>query len=391
MAAIDLLVLFITDLIPWIAAYLIIALSLNLEYGYLGIPNFGKLLAVSGGGFVAGFLPGLIIYYLYNLSSIGYYYGNQHALIILNINEIIGSSPLLSIGLLLLTIIVAILFGAFLSFVSSYPALRLKEDYLAMTLLALGDMLVVIGYNLDFPVGGSLGVFVPSLFGFFTNSFHISVIYVNYIRIAFFLVLAILVYYFVRKLVNSPLGRVLRAIRDNETLAQTLGKDIVLYRRNVMMVAGALAALGGLILALNSQAVIAIKYNRVDDTFYPWTMVVVGGAANNFGVAIGVIMFVTLLRIIDIYKYLFQPYIPFDAVWLNPILFSIALALALFYRPGGIIKEKPTKTLSEMEIIQIINNLKNNKSKLYAYGIDIRFLKNNLIGKICILKNKLKI
>jgi len=67
------------------------------------------------------------------------------------------------------------------------------------------------------------------------------------------------------------------------------------------------------------------------------------------------------------------------------------IGISLFFRPGGIIKEKPTKTLSEMEIIQIINNLKNNKSKLYAYGIDIRFLKNNLIGKICILKNKLKI
>lgn len=376
--ALDLVILFIRDIIPWIAAYAIIAISLNLEYGYLGIPNFGKLLSVSGGGFVAGFLPGLIMYYSYNLTSMGYYYGNSHASIVFYINSILVRSPLLSVGLLILTLVVAIALGAFLGLVSSYPALRLREDYLGMTLLALGDILVVLGYNLDFPVGGSLGVFIPSLFGFFTGTYNIDVTYVNYIVDLFFIALAVGVYFFVRRMVNSPLGRVLRAIRDNDVLAQTFGKDIVAYRRNVMMIAGALAAIGGLILALNSQAVIATKYDRLNDTFYPWVMVIVGGAANNLGSVVGAAMFITFLRIIDIYKYTLQPFVPFDPVWLSPILLSIALGLALFFRPEGIIKEKPTKTLSEAEVIQLINQIKNNKSMLYAIGLNFINLKIKL-------------
>jgi len=373
--ALDLLLLFIRDIIPWIAAYIIIALSLNLEYGYLGIPNFGKLLAVSGGGFVAGFLPGLIMYYAYNLQNLGYYYGTKHILIVYTINNILIHSPLLSIGLLFLTIIVAMAFGAFLGLVSSYPALKLREDYLGMTLLALGDVLVVIGYNSDIPVGGSLGVIVPSLLGFLNGTFNIDVNYINYIKDALFIGLAVGVYFFARRLVNSPLGRVLRAIRDNETLAQTLGKDIVIYRRNVMMIAGALASIGGLILALNSGSVIATKYDRLSDTFYPWVMVVVGGAANNLGTTLGAIMFILILRIIDLYKYSLMPFIPFDPVWLSPILLSIALGLSLFFRPDGLIREKPTKTLSEAEVIRLVNEIKNTKSTLYALGFNFNKIK----------------
>jgi len=149
----------------------------------------------------------------------------------------------------------------------------------------------------------------------------------------------------------------------------------VIYRRNVMMIAGALASIGGLILALNSESVIATKYDRLSDTFYPWVMVVVGGAANNLGTTLGAIMFILILRIIDLYKYSLMPFIPFDPVWLSPILLSIALGLSLFFRPDGLIREKPTKTLSEAEVIRLVNEIKNNKSTLYALGFNFNKIK----------------
>ena len=50
--------LFILNLLATLAPYLIVTLSINLEYGYAGVPNFGKTLAVAGGAFMAGIIPG---------------------------------------------------------------------------------------------------------------------------------------------------------------------------------------------------------------------------------------------------------------------------------------------------------------------------------------------
>ena len=62
-------VVFVRDLLITFAIYLIIALSLNLEYGYTGIPNFGKVLAVAGGAFTVGFFPGRIAAWLFGLGA----------------------------------------------------------------------------------------------------------------------------------------------------------------------------------------------------------------------------------------------------------------------------------------------------------------------------------
>lgn len=57
----ELLVIFLRDFAIFLAIYLIVALSLNLEYGYGGVPNFGKVVAVAAGAFTVGFLPGRLV------------------------------------------------------------------------------------------------------------------------------------------------------------------------------------------------------------------------------------------------------------------------------------------------------------------------------------------
>ncbi len=353
----DIALIFLRDILPWIAAFSILAISLNMEYGYMGIPNFGKVLAVSGGAFIIGFFPGLLIYSVYDLSKYGEFYGDSNPFVITQVEKILRSDPILSVSLLVLSLLAAMAFGAFLGLVSSYPALRLREDYLAMTLLAFGEALIVIGYNSKYPVNGSLGIWIPSMLGWLSN-FGFDANIIQWIKSILFLSLAVIVYVIVRIFLRTPLGRVLKAIRDNEVLARSLGKDIVKYRRNVMVFAGALAGLGGALFALNTSAVIAIAYNRVDHTFLVWVMVIVGGAGNNLGSIIGAIMFVSVTRIIDFYKYNLKQFLPFEPVWLTPLALSITLALILLIRPNGILEEKPTKTLSDEEIREILAKLK---------------------------------
>ena len=55
--------LFILNLLATFAPYLIVAVSINIEYGYGGVPNFGKVLAVAGGAFMAGIIPGRVLAY----------------------------------------------------------------------------------------------------------------------------------------------------------------------------------------------------------------------------------------------------------------------------------------------------------------------------------------
>jgi branched-chain amino acid transport system permease protein len=342
----ELIFRFLLDIAPWLAAYLIISLSLNLEYGFAGIPNFGKVLCVSGGAFIVGALPGQLIFWIYDLGG-GMNYFDNHAQVMTRINSVLAGNIFLGISMLVLSLAAAILFGAALGFISSIPSIRLREEYLAMTLLAMGEILILIGDNYKGLIGGTLGVFVPSFLAGIPSTLR------GYIQVSVIVAIAAAIYLFVHVLTSSPYGRLLRAIRDNEDLVLSLGRDVAAVRRKTIILAGALAGLAGALLALNSGAVNARNFSRANHTFIPWVMVLVGGAANNAGTAIGVILFIMVSRLIDVFKRELQGIIPFDVVWLTPILLSISLLLVMFYRPQGMLREKRLETLKPFKLLSL--------------------------------------
>jgi branched-chain amino acid transport system permease protein len=337
--------IFTIDLIASFAIYLIISLSLNLEYGYGGIPNFGKLFAVAGGAFVIGLLPGRIMAGLLGV-GVGRDYIEYNRLIITEVNGVLQGNVALSLALLLTSLVVAGIFGAILGFISCYPAIRLREDYLAISLLAMGEAIRVIGHNYTPIIGGTLGVAVPDPFRwagdfrYFTSSL-------------FMLGIALLVLFYLEVLVRAPLGRVLRAIRDNERAAESLGKDATRIRMKTIMVASVIGAVGGALYAFHTGNVISLTYHRAAWTFWPWVMVILGGAGNNIGVMVGAFAFVALRKFIIFYKDILTPFVPFDVVWLDLLLLGVALILIQMYRPAGIIQEKPTSTLSPEKLEKI--------------------------------------
>jgi len=336
---------FITDLVALYAVYLIVSLSLNLEYGYAGIPNFGKMLAVAGGAFVAGALPGRLAADFLRIPVEDYVRDN--VIIVTQVNVALRTNASLALSILLATLIVAAGVGAALGFIASYPARRLREDYLAITLLAMAEGIRVIGYNYPPLVGGTLGVQVADTLAWVTPELRYSA------ATLLLLAVAIIVLVYMHLTVNSPLGRALRAIRDSEIAAATLGKDIVRTRMQVLVVGSALGALGGALYGLYAGGVIATAYDRVTWTFWPWVMVVLGGAANNLGVSLGTLIFVTFRKLITFYKGALGPYLPFDPVWLDLILLGIVLTLILMYRPQGLLPAKPIFTISRDEIQKI--------------------------------------
>ncbi|MEM0329435.1 MAG: branched-chain amino acid ABC transporter permease [Nitrososphaerota archaeon] len=338
--------IFLTNLITLIGLFIIISLSLNLEYGYAGIPNFGKLLAVAGGAYFVGAVSGRILALTYGQpAGLGYIERNLEVVGLLN--SAISSSPLQSIGFLILSIVGAAFFGGLLGYVASYPAIRLRGDYLAITLLAMGEIFWVIGDNWQPLIGGSMGVRIPDPFRWIGSEYRPLAILLTV------LITAVIIFLYLEYLGRSPLGRVLKAMRENELSASVYGKDVVKLRTKTLIVGFAIAAISGALNSLWTVSVSPKDFERVRHTFMPWVMVIIGGAGNNLGAVVGAIIFVTLRELIVFYKYFFEAIIPFDVVWLEYLFMGIALIIVLMYRPEGLIPEKPTRTLSEKKIREI--------------------------------------
>ena len=340
---------FMIDLMIFFALYLVVSLSLNLEAGFAGVPNFGKVMFVAAGAVVAGSVSGRLAAIILGVNTHGDYNGFI-AQIITQLDSSLSGNAVLSIEILLLGVLLAAVIGASLGFLASYPAIRLREDYLGMLLLAAAQLFQIFLGGYEPLIGGTQGIEVPNLFGWAGNGIEIR----DVVVLGFLGLFAGLVYFYAERVARSPLGRTLRAVRDNEVAARALGKDDVAIRRNVIIVASAISAMAGALLTFYVGAVNAEGWTRITWTFWIWVMLIIGGAANNAGVALGAFSFTFLFKVVDQVKFYFQGSIPFDVNWLEYLMFASLLILILAFRPGGILPEKSSVTLPWRTVAQIM-------------------------------------
>jgi branched-chain amino acid transport system permease protein len=340
---------FTIDLMTAYGLYLLVSLSLNLEAGFAGVPNFGKVMFVAAGAAVAGSVSGRLAALILGVNTHGDYNGFI-AQIITQLDSSLSQSAVLSMEILLLGILLAAAIGATLGFLTSYPAIRLREDYLGMLLLASAQLFQIFLGGYEPLIGGTQGIEVPDLFGWAGNGIEVR----DVVVLGFVALFAVLVYFYAERVARSPLGRTLRAVRDNEVAARALGKDDVAIRRNVIIVASAISAMAGALLTFYVGAVNAEAWTRITWTFWIWVMVIIGGAANNAGVALGAFSFTFLFKIVNQVKFYFQGSIPFDVNWLEYLMFASLLILILAFRPGGILPEKSSVTLPWRTVAEIM-------------------------------------
>jgi neutral amino acid transport system permease protein len=104
------------------------------------------------------------------------------------------------------------------------------------------------------------------------------------------LVILAAVYWGLEFLVRSPWGRILKAIREDEAIPKALGKNVFWYKLQAFMLGGAIAGIAGAFFAWQLTTVYPTNFEPIV-TFNTWTMVVLGGAGNNAGTLLGVIIF----------------------------------------------------------------------------------------------------
>ena len=359
------------DFITFYALYLAISLSLNLEFGYTGIPNFGKVLFIAGGAAFGGSIAGRLAAYILNVGA-GQDFITFNAKIITQVNGDLVNDPTLSVELVVVSLVVAGIVGGLLGFLASYPALHLREDYLGMLLLGCAQFFQVVLRTYTPLIGGSQPIFVPDPYSYFAT---LGTGFRNLVAMVVMVVFAIAVYLFVERVVRSPMGRTLRAVRDNEDASAALGKDNAKIRRNVLIVAAALAAMAG---ALYSFYVGSVEYDtwtRFAWTFWPFLIVIIGGVGNNSGVVFGAFFFTLVFRGLQ----QIQPYLPasnvFDVNSIADMLFALMLLAILFLRPEGIIREKSSYTLKKGVLAGIVKSVTTGgeKKQGFASRITSRF------------------
>jgi len=244
----------------------------------------------------------------------------------------------------LLTFLIALVLAALISgafgYLVSYPAIRIREEwFLAMVLLVTGEIVRVVVRSYEPIVNGYNGVLIPNPFGWLRDSDQISLAYMVVI-----LAIAACVYIYVNRLVNSPFGRLLKSMRDEQIASTSLGKDLVKVRGQVLIIGSALAGLAGVLYAYYSG------YVNPDDfipirTFDVWVMVVLGGLANNRGVMLGAVIMTVIDRGTQILAIQLQTIGGITELnYLRYIIVGILMLIILMFRQKGIIPEKPVKT-----------------------------------------------
>ncbi|ALL00882.1 putative Branched-chain amino acid transport system permease protein [Pyrodictium delaneyi] len=345
----------------WVAIYAIVSLSLNIEAGVTGIPNFGKHLAVLVGAIVAAALPGYLGLALLpadvkqQLEAMTggqlSYAGDYNSLIADALNKYFAQHPGLSLALFLLVLATAALLGAAVGWLAAYPAARLREEYLAITLLAAAEASMIVAYNAP-QLGGTLGLTVPNTLVWLDNivsrfvSTNVHIISTLIVAI----MVAIVVFAYLELVLRSPMGRLLKGVRDNEVAAESLGKDVTKVKLKTLMIGSALAAVAGALFITGTLGWMATSYNRVSWTFWVWAMMILGGMANNIGTLVGTFILVLVRQMITYNKTLIAPYLPFDPAWLDPLILGALLVIVLMVRPQGVLPEKTMYPLPRQKL-----------------------------------------
>jgi branched-chain amino acid transport system permease protein len=197
------------------------------------------------------------------------------------------------------------LLAAGVAWVIGKTALGLRSDYLAIATLGIAEIIIAVLKNEDWLARGVKNViglprpvplevdlqrdpeFVERAASFGMDAVTASTIYVKLEYAALFAVVLIILLWMAQKALNSPWGRMMRAIRDNEVAAEAMGKDVTRRHLQVFILGSAICGIAGAMMTTLDGQLTPGTYQPLRFTFLVWVMVIVGGSGNNFGSVLG--------------------------------------------------------------------------------------------------------
>ena len=306
---------------PQAVFYAILAIGLNIHFGYAGLLNFGQIGFALLGGYGVGIVAGQ--------------YGGS-----LWVGGIIG-----------------VLAAGVLALILGLPTLRLRADYLAIVTIAAAEILRLItrstsADDLTNSTKGLYGYADPFFemnpfengkqYSFFGVKFQGGDLWAMVVGWSVVLLLCLLVWLLVR----SPWGRVLKAVREDEDAARALGKNAYVYKMQALVLGGCIGGVAGVFNAIQTQSISPDFYSTAQ-TFFAYGALILGGAATVFGPVVGAMLFWFLLTSPDVLLRQItsgaNPLFEMSQQQIGAIryvLLGLAIMLLMVFRPQGILGNK---------------------------------------------------
>lgn len=278
-----------TTLLEQVFAYGIFAMSYDLLLGYTGIISFGHVMFFGTGAYA---------------TAIFLVQGK-------------GSTSSLLIGVL-----VALALSVVLSLIVAFLSLRIREAYFAMITLAVGQTFYVLsGSQMLQPLtNANDGMTVP-IPGWLSNP---------WILYYFSLLMLIVIAYFLRRFVGSPVGMALKGVRDNEQRAVFLGHPVVKYKTLSFVISGLVATLAGSLFAL-VEMFVSVQVYDVSVSLNVLLMTIIGGTGTLYGGVIGAFV---ILAVQNEFANLAGSYPIFTN---NQIIFGLLYIAIVLFLPQGVL------------------------------------------------------
>ncbi|MCJ2021895.1 branched-chain amino acid ABC transporter permease [Methylobacterium sp. E-065] len=278
--------------------YVVLALALNLQFGLTGLINFGVVGFFGIGAYASGIATETL-----GLPFVG--------------------------GLM-----VAILAGGVTGVGVALLSLRLSGDFLAIVTLGFAETARLVFNNEDWLTGGPRGFIIrtrPVMSGLSRDVTAWAVL--GLVAAA-----ALITFLVLRRLADAPYGRILRAIREDDLVPSTLGKNVFVYRLQVFVVGSAAMAAAGSLYAHYVQTITPDNFTT-PVAILVWMAVIVGGAGNMLGSVLGALL-VTVLY--EGSRFVTAGISVLDAEQISAlrfILIGTVLILTIRFRPMGILPE----------------------------------------------------
>ena len=251
-------------------------------------------------------------------------------------------------------------------------ALGLRSDYLAIATLGIAEIVIAVMKNEDWLARGVKNVigiprpvpyevdlqqsesFVERAAGLGMDPTYASTIFVKLSYGVLFTIVLVILLWMAQSALHSPWGRMMRAIRDNETAAEAMGKDVTRRHLQIFILGSAVCGIAGAMMTTLDGQLTPGTYQPLRFTFLIWVMMIVGGSGNNFGAVLGGMLIWWLWVMVEPMGLSFIQFITSgmaedsglrahlldSAAHMRLMTMGLILILVLRFSPRGLIPEK---------------------------------------------------
>jgi branched-chain amino acid transport system permease protein len=288
----------------FIGIYALLALGLNIQWGFAGLFNAGI-----AGFFAVGAYTSAILTSPHADGRLGGY----------DLPFFVGW-----IGAMVAAALVAWPIGKI--------CLRFRSDYLAIATIGIAEIIRLVIKSEETLTNSARGITgIPRPYGdlayFESQAAYLAIV----------VVVLLLAYLAVERQFRAPWGRMMQAIRDNELAARAMGKNIEFRRLEAFIFGSALMGLGGALFAHFNRSITPEAIDPMVATFLVWIMLILGGSGNNRGAILGAAVVWIIWSVSEIATDQLPHEYAVKAKYIRLFLIGLMLQLVLRFRPEGLL------------------------------------------------------